>query len=108
MEPFIDCGLFEILFVVGFTSLAVFVYRRGWVRLGVLAIGVIAPILLIVLAESSTTRTIAIVCAASSLVNTYVVLVASKNRDLVSALQQSQIDLKAKAMSFMKRIMLRE
>jgi hypothetical protein len=104
MEPFVDFGLFEVLFVFGLTAVAVYLYARKFARMATMAIGVLAPIAMAILSNTLTLRVIAFICIVTGLVNTYVLIVASQNSELVAALKQSQIELRDKAKGFMRKI----
>ena len=69
MEVFVDFGLFEFMAAVGAASLARRIYARKMVGMGFLIASIIAPLSLVFLCRTATTRWVAASCLAMCLVN---------------------------------------
>jgi hypothetical protein len=69
MEIFVDFGLFEFLAAIGLSALARQIYSRRWLTWIFLAVSLIAPAILIIIASEGLARWIAVFCLATSLLN---------------------------------------
>lgn len=69
MEIFVDFGLFEILALAGLAAIARRIYARPYLGLASLALSVVAPAILALLAPDGWLRWVAVACVATSLIN---------------------------------------
>jgi len=76
MEIFIDCGLFELLAVVGLGALARTIYSRRVLGIAFLVLSAAAPLVLLGMVSGPRLRWVGVVSAAMALVNVGVVAAA--------------------------------
>jgi hypothetical protein len=76
MEIFIDCGLFELLAVVGLGTLARAIYSRRVLGIAFLVLSAAAPLVMLEMVSGSMLRWAGVVSAAMALVNVGVVAAA--------------------------------
>lgn len=108
MEPFVDFGLLEVLFVLGLTYTAVKFYSRKTPRLLIMSLGVLGAIILFIFSTNFVLKAVALLCILITIVNSYVIFIISQNHNITESLQKSQVKLTGKAKKFVRSVTFRD
>ena len=93
MEVFLDFGLFELLAAAGLAVVVRKVYTRRWLGLACLVLSLIAPAALVFITQGKLVRSIAVICLATSLVNTSLIFSLIRRCDLTTFLSKKTVSL---------------
>ena len=86
MEPIVDFGLFELGVASGLAWIARKMYARHDLAVGVLLIGVVAPVVLVIISRDELSRWLAAVCLMTTLLNVAVLFPLVRSKTLPALL----------------------
>jgi Kef-type K+ transport system membrane component KefB len=88
MEVFVDFGLFELFAAAGLAVLARKIYTTRWLASACLILSLIAPVVLLFLADKELLRWLAAFCLATALINTSLIFLLIRRWDMSTLLEK--------------------